>query len=409
MSPSAVANAAADPPGILAPSPSSPSSPQTDYLQMDQNEYNAETTRNVHPDSLFVELLEFVKKRNWKKKVLTVFIMVSSLCVFVDLIFFGHIQKILLLFLEWMTTHTTLAVFAFIAIFVVSTLIIVPPPFLIIGAGYAFAQTSNNKFEAILAALASCFIGSCIGAMIAFYRSRYMMRDLVKLFANRYPIIKAADRALQLNGFRIMLLLRLCPIVPFNGLNYIGGITKVSPKDFTFALVGTLPFQLLLVIIGATTKSLVEVDPNNTQELWLIIVVCAGIGFGIVAIVAAWKTCKKELQKNGDQRRGERPRNAQREERTLMRTMGSRIVWTNATLLLQTLANKEYLGRVMQARRWSRRPLRLIGSLQDALLSCLCDGGGGVALNAIGYRLVNTQLVRKETELSELDEESEQF
>jgi hypothetical protein len=103
--------------------------------------------------------------------------------------------------------------------------------------------------------------------------------------------------ALQLNGFRIMLLLRLCPIVPFNGLNYIGGVTKVSPQDFTLALVGTLPFQLLLVIIGATTESLVEIDPNNTQELWLIIVVCGGIGFGIVAIIAAWKTCTKELQK----------------------------------------------------------------------------------------------------------------
>jgi uncharacterized membrane protein YdjX (TVP38/TMEM64 family) len=75
-----------------------------------------------------------------------------------------------------------------------SVVIFVPPPFLIIGAGYAFAQTCDNKFEAILAALGSCFIGSCLGAIIAFYRSRYMMRDLVKLFANRYPIIQAADR-----------------------------------------------------------------------------------------------------------------------------------------------------------------------------------------------------------------------
>jgi hypothetical protein len=121
MSPSAVANAAPDPSGIMAHSPSSPSSPQTQYLHMDQTENEEETTRHVHPDSLFVELLQFAKKRNWKKKVLTVSIMASSLCVFCDLIFFGHIQKFLLLFLEWMTTHTWLAVFAFIAMFVVST------------------------------------------------------------------------------------------------------------------------------------------------------------------------------------------------------------------------------------------------------------------------------------------------
>lgn len=94
-----------------------------------------------------------------------------------------------------------------------------------------------------------------------------------------------------------MLLLRLCPIVPFNGLNYIGGVTKVSAQDFTLALVGTLPFQLLLVVIGATTETLVEVDLTNAQQLGLIITVCAGIGFGIVAMIATWKACQTELQK----------------------------------------------------------------------------------------------------------------
>ena len=94
-----------------------------------------------------------------------------------------------------------------------------------------------------------------------------------------------------------MLLLRLCPIVPFNGLNYIGGVTKVSAQDFTLALVGTLPFQLLLVLIGATAENLVEIDLTNAQQLGLIIVVCAGIGFGIVAIIVTWKNCQKELQK----------------------------------------------------------------------------------------------------------------
>jgi uncharacterized membrane protein YdjX (TVP38/TMEM64 family) len=71
--------------------------------------------------------------------------------------------------------------------------IFVPPPFLIFGAGYAFAQTCDSKIGGVLAALIACFIGSCLGAIIAFYRARYMMRDLVELFANRYPIIQAAD------------------------------------------------------------------------------------------------------------------------------------------------------------------------------------------------------------------------
>ena len=122
------ANATPDPPE-LEPNPSH--SPQTDYLAMNQNELSqhniAETTATTttrvhhHDKTLFAELFEFAKHRNWKKKLLTVVIVTSSVGVFIDLIFFGNIQSVLVTFLKWMADHTTLAVFAIILMFVVST------------------------------------------------------------------------------------------------------------------------------------------------------------------------------------------------------------------------------------------------------------------------------------------------
>ncbi len=70
------------------------------------------------------------------------------------------------------------------------------------------------------------------------------MRDLIKLFARRYPVVKATDRAIKHKGFRIYLLLRMCPVIPFNALNYIGGITGVKWQAYTFALIGIFPWQL---------------------------------------------------------------------------------------------------------------------------------------------------------------------
>jgi hypothetical protein len=126
---------------------------------------------------------------------------------------------------------------------------------------------------------------------------------------------------------------------------------------------------------------------------------------------------------------------------TLIRTMGSGIVWTNATLMLQTLVDKKYLGRVLAAQYAGSTLVEasiasLIGNLEDAgwdkhwlaLLSagiggflvsfwalyfyygCPCDGGTEPI--AIGHRSVQQfyhpvqQLtgVRKETELSKLDD-----
>lgn len=56
------------------------------------------------------------------------------------------------------------------------------------------------------------FLASGISAIIAFIRARYMMRDLILLFAKRYPLVMYADRALERNGFRVLVLLRLCPV-----------------------------------------------------------------------------------------------------------------------------------------------------------------------------------------------------
>ena len=50
-----------------------------------------------------------------------------------------------------------------------------------------------------------------------------------------------------------MLLLRLCPIIPFNGLNYIGGVTSVSLEEYTQALIGILPITLLWCTVGAVS------------------------------------------------------------------------------------------------------------------------------------------------------------
>jgi uncharacterized membrane protein YdjX (TVP38/TMEM64 family) len=187
---------------------------------------------------------------------------------------------------------------------VFSAVIFIPPTLLIFGAGYAFAQAIGFGWG-ILAATLSCSVGSCIGASIAFARSRYMMRDLIYVFSKRYPLVRAADRALKRNGFHIMLLLRLCPLIPFNGLNYCCGITGVSLEDFTMGLIGILPFQVFTVIVGATTGTFALRSAHNVgqdqyssnQEIGFVILIASGCAFGLIALVYIWKVVKQELRK----------------------------------------------------------------------------------------------------------------
>ena len=77
-------------------------------------------------------------------------------------------------------------------------------------------------------------------------------------------------------------------------------LTGVSSHDFALSLVGILPFQTFTVIVGATAGTL-AMQPrhvySNSQQLAWIILVCSGLGFGIIALVVMWKVVKKELRK----------------------------------------------------------------------------------------------------------------
>jgi hypothetical protein len=124
------------------------------------------------------------------------------------------------------------------------------------------------------------------------------MRDLFQLFARRYPLVMFADRALERNGFRVGLLLRLCPIIPFNGLNYCCGITDISTEDFITSLIGVIPLQLFMATIGATTArySTLEIELSADQRKAFFFLLGTGAFFGLLGLLLIWRLVKMELQ-----------------------------------------------------------------------------------------------------------------
>jgi len=116
--------------------------------------------------------------------------------------FLGNVVPLVNDFLEWMTQNTVWAVIACILFFAAATLVFVPHAILTCGAGWAFSNVLGFGFGLIVALFVS-FMGSALGAILSFIRSRYMMRDLVELFAARFPIVRAVDRALERKGFKV--------------------------------------------------------------------------------------------------------------------------------------------------------------------------------------------------------------
>src|SRR5947209_598785 len=64
-------------------------------------------------------------------------------------------------------------------------------------------------------------------SVLAFLAARYLLRDKIQPLLNRRPKYRKLDRAVADDGWQVVVLMRLSPIVPFNLQNYAPGVTAI--------------------------------------------------------------------------------------------------------------------------------------------------------------------------------------
>ena len=108
---------------------------------------------------------------------------------------------------------------------------------------------------------------SVAGATLAFLIARYVARGWVTRRLKKYPQAAAIDRAIEKNGFKAVVLLRLQPVLPFNILNYALGLTSVRLRDYMLASwIGMFPATVLYVYLGSVMNDISDLlrgRPNS--------------------------------------------------------------------------------------------------------------------------------------------------
>jgi uncharacterized membrane protein YdjX (TVP38/TMEM64 family) len=132
-------------------------------------------------------------------------------------------------------------------------LVALPATPLTLGAGWVYGVVPTTI---------AISIGSTLGASLAFLVGRYFARGWVEKKIAAHPKFQAIDRAIGAQGFKIVLMLRLTPLVPFNLLNYGLALTRVSFRDYVLASwIGMLPGTLLYAYLGSAFGLAVQVSP----------------------------------------------------------------------------------------------------------------------------------------------------
>jgi uncharacterized membrane protein YdjX (TVP38/TMEM64 family) len=133
-------------------------------------------------------------------------------------------------------------VLIFAAVFVAATLVLAPDWPLAIAAGMVYG------FGAVPLVL----VAAIAAASLAFLAARYLGRHRVRALLATNRKFAAVDNAVTEQGWKIVALLRLSPLVPFNVQNYLFGITEIPFLHyFAASCAGTIPGTVLFVSIGA--------------------------------------------------------------------------------------------------------------------------------------------------------------
>ena len=94
------------------------------------------------------------------------------------------------------------------------------------------------------------FLGALLGTVLAFLTARYLVRPTVERRVASHPRFARLDQAIGEQGRKIVFLLRLSPVFPFNLLNYALGVTRVRLADYVLASAGMIPGTILYVYYG---------------------------------------------------------------------------------------------------------------------------------------------------------------
>jgi uncharacterized membrane protein YdjX (TVP38/TMEM64 family) len=260
---------------------------------------NAEDTEEIE------ELSDEEKRRSCIKKSAVAFLFVAFIgFVIADSLTNKFIADGIQTFLGWIEANPGPGVLVFIIVYFAATVLFVPGSILTLGAGFVFANAFGLG-PGMLLGVASVFVGASAGAIVAFLVGRFLLRDWVTGMTKNYAIFEALDNAFEEKGFRIMALLRLSPIVPFNAINYIAGVTAISFWAYLWALIAILPGTTLYVFLGASAGSLMDSANSGGNATVTIIVVVVGIVFGVAAVTVTSYYAKQELNKVATRREAE--------------------------------------------------------------------------------------------------------
>ncbi|MFW6077986.1 MAG: TVP38/TMEM64 family protein [Gemmatimonadota bacterium] len=192
-------------------------------------------------------------------------------------------------FVQWIDGLGPAAGLAFAVGYACAVVVFAPGAPLTLTAGALFG---------LLGGVVYAFLGAAVGATAAFLVARYVARAPVERRLANDPRLLAIDRAVGHEGLKLVFLLRLSPVFPFNVLNYALGLTRVRLRDYVVASLGMLPGTIAYVYAGKLAGDVARLAAGAEVERGAAgnVLLAVGLLATIAATVLVTRTARRALR-----------------------------------------------------------------------------------------------------------------
>ncbi len=191
--------------------------------------------------------------------------------------------------LEYVRSAGLAGVAILIGVYVLAAVALVPGSLLTMGAGFAYGPVGG---------LLVASPASVLAATTAFLLGRTILRDWARRQITRSPAARALEGAVTRNSFKLILLLRLSPVIPFNLLNYALALSGASLGRYLAAsFLGMLPGTWLYVYLGSVTTTAAGLNPaSHGGGPWRLALTLGGVAATIAAVALVTRSARRALR-----------------------------------------------------------------------------------------------------------------
>ena len=172
--------------------------------------------------------------------------------------------------IQWIESLGIIGMSLFVLVYILACIFLIPGSPLTVGAGAVFGFWTG---------LILVSVGSTLGSVAAFLISRYLASGFIEKKIDKSHKFSAMDMAIKREGWKIIFLARLSPIIPFFLLNYALGLTKIRLRTYIISSwAGMIPGTVLYTYIGSLGKTILTTEKSLAD--WVI------LGAGLIATVS---------------------------------------------------------------------------------------------------------------------------